>query len=143
MNVIGDKAIFDAELLPLVLIPVLSPIAAAIMAYLVQVSSQGARARVLGRLLLAGMAYTGSVYVSSRAYHVGNAYASLFESPHPQLIAVGLGWALLMTLPSVIAAFSRYSSLSIAFGVGCLLGAIALLLLLPVHMGMLLLLSLE
>ena len=101
----------------------------------------GRRRNVAVSILLALLAFGVSVWVTSHAYHIGNAYRAL-PSIH-DFLTVGLGWALVATTPSLIAIMLRKRTWTGALLIGAVASFCALILIAPLNFGLTMMLSFE
>ena len=92
-------------------------------------------------MLLATVAYCVSLWVTSHAYHVRNAYELLPACN--ALVLLGLGWALVITVPSLFAIFLRKNDVSGALLIGAAASLLSLVFLAPLNLGLIVLLSIE
>ena len=99
------------------------------------------KGQIVSRILLATVAYCVSLWVTSHAYHVRNAYEVL--PAFNDLVLLGLGWALVITVPSLVAIFLRKSNISGALLIGTAASLLSLVFLAPLNLGLIVLLSIE
>lgn len=94
-----------------------------------------------GKISIGILAYCASIWVTSHAYHVRNAYRALPSVD--DFLFVGLGWALIATVPSLIAVSVRKPAFSAALVTGALTSLLSLVFLTPLNFGLMIMLSFE
>jgi hypothetical protein len=94
-----------------------------------------------GKISIGVLAYCASIWVTIHAYHVKNAYRALPSVD--DFLLVGLGWAFIATVPSLIAVSVRKPDFSAALVIGALTSLLSLVFLTPLNIGLMIMLSFE
>ena len=133
----GIRPIAELGFLAAVAGPALFPVVGSAGAF---AFSRWGWARV-GRLSLLAVAYLTCLWMTSQAYHIKQAYQSL-PAVH-DLLAFGLGWAAVATVPSAIAIYVNKRDWSDALLTGAVISFLSLICLTPAYLAWTILLSFE
>jgi hypothetical protein len=117
------------------------PSAVPLLASTAEFYSSRRKRNLVGKISIAVLAYCASLWLTSHAYHIRNAYRALPSVD--DFLLVGLGWALVATVPSLIAIFIRKSDLPSALLTGAVASFLSFVLLAPLNFGLIMMLSFE
>ena len=99
------------------------------------------RHHLIYRAGLIFISYGISVAMTSQAYHIGTSYKALPQTN--DFLSVGLVWALVATLPAILAIILNNKALRGAALAGATISFVALIFLTPVNYGLIIMFSFE
>jgi len=136
-RILWGRTIPELIYLFLILLPGLMPFVASVTRFF----AAGTKYSLAYRFILVALVFAASVAMTNQAYHIGSSYEAL-----PQIdsfLWVGLGWALISAMPSLVAIILNNRDLRGAALTGAMISLPSLVILTPLNFWLTVMLSFE